>query len=117
MKKTCQRGHSQTKTNTQIQKRIYKRKRGGKTVYFVTVCRKCVTVRNQRRAAACDRVTAEILRRDAEVARLREALERIHKMAKNPMHAWETGDCIDSVRVDEICDEALSATVPGGTHP
>lgn len=62
-----------------------------------------------------ERLRVDILRRRGayavEVERLRAALADIRRMCAKPMRAWETGDVIDSVRADEICEDALAPPV------
>jgi hypothetical protein len=48
----------------------------------------------------------------ARSKRLREALERLRRAARDPMKSWETGNVVGAEYVEEVCDEAL--TPPSG---
>lgn len=38
-----------------------------------------------------------------------EALEALRRMASDPMKSWDSGRVIDAQRVDELCEDALTA--------
>ncbi len=46
---------------------------------------------------------------ERKIAGAIETLEILRRMAADPLKSWDSGRVIDATRVDELCEDALSA--------